>query len=248
MISPPHARRTGSRPPPSTGLQTGGVEEVESIRGGLPRHRHRQSATCEEHPTSDHLHITTVDPVTGQPYRDSVWRAQTESRRPDCGRGHRRHHTLRPRREWFPDKEIQDTRRRIVWHDLCRGRDRRRLVTRRYLSSSLTGMSRQHPCGRILRPTSIMLPEVRPSPQPHRRSLTLWCGLATSRPGLTRVTPKPAPHPSVGRRLLPSAPRRVGVTVRDVTPDATTLPRRDREGRHCKAESPKWLKDALSTS
>lgn len=45
----------------SIGLETGGVEEVESIRGGLRGIVVGKVLTCVEHPNSDHLHITTVD-------------------------------------------------------------------------------------------------------------------------------------------------------------------------------------------
>lgn len=45
----------------STGLETGSVEEVESIRGGLKGLVIGRVLTCVEHPDSDHLHITTVD-------------------------------------------------------------------------------------------------------------------------------------------------------------------------------------------
>ncbi|MBD5214644.1 MAG: phenylalanine--tRNA ligase subunit beta [Bacteroidales bacterium] len=45
----------------SVGLETGSVEEVESIRGGLRGIVVGKVLTCEEHPNSDHLHITTVD-------------------------------------------------------------------------------------------------------------------------------------------------------------------------------------------
>ncbi len=45
----------------SIGLETGGVEEVESIRGGLRGIVIGKVLTCVDHPDSDHLHITTVD-------------------------------------------------------------------------------------------------------------------------------------------------------------------------------------------
>lgn len=45
----------------STGLETGSVEKVESIRGGLKGIVIGKVLTCVEHPDSDHLHITTVD-------------------------------------------------------------------------------------------------------------------------------------------------------------------------------------------
>ncbi|MDE7025470.1 MAG: phenylalanine--tRNA ligase subunit beta [Paramuribaculum sp.] len=51
----------------SIGLEVGTVEEVESIRGGLKGLLVGHVLTCEEHPDSDHLHITTVDLGDGQP-------------------------------------------------------------------------------------------------------------------------------------------------------------------------------------
>ncbi|MDE7411866.1 MAG: phenylalanine--tRNA ligase subunit beta [Paramuribaculum sp.] len=45
----------------SIGLETGTVEEVESIRGGLRGLVIGKVLTCIPHPDSDHLHITTVD-------------------------------------------------------------------------------------------------------------------------------------------------------------------------------------------
>ena len=51
----------------SIGLETGGIEEVESIRGGLRSIVIGKVLTCEDHPNSDHLHITTVDLGNGEP-------------------------------------------------------------------------------------------------------------------------------------------------------------------------------------
>ncbi|MBD5170420.1 MAG: phenylalanine--tRNA ligase subunit beta [Bacteroidales bacterium] len=45
----------------SIGLECGGIERVESIRGGLRGLVIGRVLTCEDHPDSDHLHITTVD-------------------------------------------------------------------------------------------------------------------------------------------------------------------------------------------
>lgn len=45
----------------SVGLECDTVEEVESIRGGLRGVVIGKVLTCEEHPDSDHLHVTTVD-------------------------------------------------------------------------------------------------------------------------------------------------------------------------------------------
>ncbi len=43
------------------GLEVEGFEKVETIRGGLEGVVVGQVLTCEDHPDSDHLHITTVD-------------------------------------------------------------------------------------------------------------------------------------------------------------------------------------------
>ena len=51
----------------SIGLETGSIEEVESIRGGLRGIVIGKVLTCEEHPNSDHLHITTCDLGNGEP-------------------------------------------------------------------------------------------------------------------------------------------------------------------------------------
>lgn len=50
----------------SIGLETGSVEEVESIRGGLRGLVIGKVLTCVDHPDSDHLHVTTVDLGDGQ--------------------------------------------------------------------------------------------------------------------------------------------------------------------------------------
>lgn len=51
----------------SIGVETGSTEEVESIPGGLKGIVIGKVLTCEDHPNSDHLHITTVDLGTGEP-------------------------------------------------------------------------------------------------------------------------------------------------------------------------------------
>ncbi|MDR2534264.1 MAG: phenylalanine--tRNA ligase subunit beta [Tannerellaceae bacterium] len=45
----------------SIGLETKGAEEVQLIKGGLNGLTTGHVLTCEKHPGSDHLHITTVD-------------------------------------------------------------------------------------------------------------------------------------------------------------------------------------------
>ena len=44
-----------------SGLEVEGTEKVESIKGGLDKYYIGKVLTCENHPNSDHLHITTVD-------------------------------------------------------------------------------------------------------------------------------------------------------------------------------------------
>ena len=45
----------------STGLEVDALEEVQSIKGGLKGLYVGKVVTCEMHPNSDHLHVTTVD-------------------------------------------------------------------------------------------------------------------------------------------------------------------------------------------
>ena len=51
----------------STGLEVDALEEVQSIRGGLNGLYVGKVLTCEAHPDSDHLHVTTVDLGKGEP-------------------------------------------------------------------------------------------------------------------------------------------------------------------------------------
>lgn len=51
----------------SIGLETGGIEEVQAIKGGLEGLVIGKVLTCKDHPNSDHLHITTVDLGNGEP-------------------------------------------------------------------------------------------------------------------------------------------------------------------------------------
>ncbi len=50
----------------SIGLETGGIEEVQTIKGGLEGLVVAKVLTCVDHPNSDHLHITTVDLGDGE--------------------------------------------------------------------------------------------------------------------------------------------------------------------------------------
>ena len=51
----------------SLGLECDQVEEVETVKGGLRGLMIGKVLTCEAHPNSDHLHITTVDLGDGNP-------------------------------------------------------------------------------------------------------------------------------------------------------------------------------------
>ncbi len=51
----------------SIGLETGGVEEVQTIKGGLEGVVIGEVLTCEPHPNSDHMHVTTVNLGQSEP-------------------------------------------------------------------------------------------------------------------------------------------------------------------------------------
>lgn len=51
----------------SVGLETGNIEEIQTVEGGLEGLVIGEVLTCSDHPNSDHLHITTVDVGEDQP-------------------------------------------------------------------------------------------------------------------------------------------------------------------------------------
>ena len=53
----------------SIGLETGSVEEVQTIKGGMEGLVIGEVLTCSDHPDSDHLHLTTVNIGTDEPLR-----------------------------------------------------------------------------------------------------------------------------------------------------------------------------------
>ena len=50
----------------SIGLEVDGVEEIQTIKGGLEGLVIGEVLTCEQHPNSDHMHVTTVNVGTGE--------------------------------------------------------------------------------------------------------------------------------------------------------------------------------------
>ena len=53
----------------STGLEVDALDEVEAIKGGLKGLFVGKVLTCEPHPKSDNLHLTTVDFGKGAPHQ-----------------------------------------------------------------------------------------------------------------------------------------------------------------------------------
>lgn len=51
----------------SIGLETGGLEEVQTVKGGLEGLVIGEVLTCVPHPNSDHMHVTTVNLGSGEP-------------------------------------------------------------------------------------------------------------------------------------------------------------------------------------
>ena len=49
------------------GLEVEGFEKIETVKGGLAGVVVGEVLTCEDHPDSDHLHVTKVDVGTGEP-------------------------------------------------------------------------------------------------------------------------------------------------------------------------------------
>lgn len=51
----------------SIGLEVGGIEEVQTVKGGLEGLVIGEVLTCEAHENSDHLHVTAVNTGSGEP-------------------------------------------------------------------------------------------------------------------------------------------------------------------------------------
>lgn len=115
----------------SIGLETGGIEEVESIRGGLKGLVIGKVLTCTEHPDSDHLHVTTVDlGQDGGP-------VQIVCGAPNVAAGQTVVVATVGTVLYDGDKEFKIKKSKIrgvgvAGHDMRRGRDRPRHLPRRY--------------------------------------------------------------------------------------------------------------------
>ena len=68
----------------SIGLETGGVEEVQTIKGGLELIG--EVLTCVEHPDSDHLHITGLSIWRRRTGADRLWSSERGCRTESGGR------------------------------------------------------------------------------------------------------------------------------------------------------------------
>ena len=84
----------------SIGLETGGVEEVQTIKGGLEGIVIGEVLTCEPHPNSDHMHVTTVNLGQGEPVQ-IVCGAANVAVRTESGGCHIGHQAIRWRRMFY---------------------------------------------------------------------------------------------------------------------------------------------------
>ena len=114
----------------SIGLETGGVEEVQTIKGGLEGLVIGEVLTCTEHPNSDHLHITTVNLGDGEP-------VQIVCGAPNVAAGQKvvvatLGTKLYDGDECFTIKKSKIRGGGIYWYDLCRRRNRYRYGSCRY--------------------------------------------------------------------------------------------------------------------
>lgn len=112
----------------SIGLETGGIEEVQTIKGGLNGLVIGKVLTCEDHPNSDHLHITTVDLGESEPVQIVCGAANVAAGQyvvvATLGT------VLYSGEESFTIKKSEDSRSGIFRYDLCRRRNRYRNFAR----------------------------------------------------------------------------------------------------------------------
>ena len=101
----------------SIGLEVGGYEKFESIWGGLRGLVIGEVKTCEAHPDSDHLHLTTVDLGDGR--LTPIVCGAPNVAAGQSGSGHHRDGALRWRQRIYHQK-IKNQRTGIRRNDLCR--------------------------------------------------------------------------------------------------------------------------------
>lgn len=131
----------------SCGLEVDALEEVQTIRGGLKGLYVGKVLTCELHPNSDHLHITTVDLGKGEPQ-------QIVCGAPNVAAGQKVIVADLGCVLYDGDSEftIKKSKLRGVesfWYDLCRRRDRRGHSSRRHYRAA-RGCSRWSAGCRVL--------------------------------------------------------------------------------------------------
>ena len=79
----------------SIGLEVGSVDEVQTIRGGLKGLVVGEVLTCEAHPDSDHMYVTTVDLGDGNEPTQVVCGAHNVAAGQKSNCRYTRHETLR---------------------------------------------------------------------------------------------------------------------------------------------------------
>ena len=98
----------------STGLEVDALEEVQSIKGGLKGLYVGKVLTCEAHPNSDHLHVTTVDLGKGEP-------SQIVCGAPNVAAGQKVRLCALRWRSGVCHQEVQAAWCGVQRYDLCRG-------------------------------------------------------------------------------------------------------------------------------
>jgi len=91
----------------SIGLETGSVEEIQTIKGGLKGVVIGKVLTCVNHPNSDHLHLTTVDIGNGEEPLKIVCGA------PNVAAGQKVVVAIVGTKLWFGEEEITIKRSKI---------------------------------------------------------------------------------------------------------------------------------------
>ena len=114
------------------GLEVESFEKIETVRGGLQGVVVGEVLSCEKHPDSDHLHVTTVDVGAPEPLRIVCGAPQLPQGTQSALRNGGCRALPRRRRRGVQDQAQQDPRRGVARNALRRGRAGDRRVARRY--------------------------------------------------------------------------------------------------------------------